>query len=166
MYNTSTALPPKDNIRVCMTNFRMWAFNIVSTHGPCGKRKHPYIYTKQFRRRFDFLSDDFKVSIWEFRVFHERKISRKKYFALRLLENRVTRLGKFSPIGWLLTLGSFWKLQQQRKNFLTTFSQQTSHVFILTKNGFCFNCGDFFTNLVIWSPYRRTNLISDLSSKA
>jgi hypothetical protein len=60
--------------------------------------------------------------------------------------SRVTSLGEFSPIGWLLTLGSFLMTEVCSSNLWTTFSQCISNVSILTKNGLSYIFGEFFTN--------------------
>jgi hypothetical protein len=67
----------------------------------------------------------------------------------QLPEIRVTRLGEFSPIGWLLTL-SFFANDRNSANSSTTFPQCTSYAFILLKW-----VGLHFEGLVrkrIWSP--------------
>jgi hypothetical protein len=58
----------------------------------------------------------------------------------------------FSPIGWLFTLGIFSINYRTNTNFGTTFSQLTSYVSILTKNGLGNIFGEFFHKL-IWSPW-------------
>jgi hypothetical protein len=62
------------------------------------------------------------------------------------LATRVTRMGEFSPIGWLFTLGSFFN-DRTTANFWTAFSQLTGYVFILTKNGLGYSLGDFVKNV-------------------
>jgi hypothetical protein len=58
---------------------------------------------------------------------------------------RVTRLGEFSPIGQLFTLGSLLK-NTKVAQFWATFSMEKSYVFILTKIALGYTLGDFFTN--------------------
>jgi hypothetical protein len=56
---------------------------------------------------------------------------------------RVTRLGEFSPIGRLNTLGIFVKITEI---FGLLFSRGKSCLLIFTKNGLGYILGDFFTN--------------------
>jgi hypothetical protein len=68
----------------------------------------------------------------------------------------VTRLGKLSPIGRLLTLGTFFKLLNWPKTFLATFFLGKRKVLTLTKSGVGKYLGDFFHKLIrspwlVWS---------------
>jgi hypothetical protein len=60
---------------------------------------------------------------------------------------RVTRLGDFSPIGWLFSLGSFLENYCCSPKFLTSFFNGQSYVLILTNNGLGYILGDFYTIL-------------------
>jgi hypothetical protein len=58
------------------------------------------------------------------------------------LESRVTRLGEFSPIGWLF--GQFLKIiPMTSPHFWATFFHGKGHALILTKNGLGYILGDF-----------------------
>jgi hypothetical protein len=78
----------------------------------------------------------------EHRCVHAQKIS---------FGSRVTRLGEFSPIGRLFTLGSFVENYRRMLKFLATFFLSKRHVLILTKNALGYILGDFF-HKPIWSP--------------
>jgi hypothetical protein len=58
------------------------------------------------------------------------------------IENRVTRLGEFSPIG---RLGNILGNDGRSANSWATFCLETSYVFF-GKNGLGNTLGDFFTN--------------------
>jgi hypothetical protein len=86
---------------------------------------------------------------------------------------RVARLGEFSPMELLFTLGIVLKLQKL-PNFLGYFFQVKSYVLFLTKIGFCNDLGNFSqTHLVTLNPadlfhsflLRLTNLIADAVPK-
>jgi hypothetical protein len=62
-----------------------------------------------------------------------------------LLATRVTRLGKFSLIGRLFVLCSFFNCISN-PNFLATFFAEKNYTIILTKNGLDYVLGAFFTN--------------------
>jgi hypothetical protein len=51
------------------------------------------------------------------------------------LPRMVTRLGEFSPLGRLFTLGSGWKITKVAQNFWPTFLHGQSNAFIFTKMG-------------------------------
>jgi hypothetical protein len=57
----------------------------------------------------------------------------------------VTRLGEFSPIGWLFTLGSFLKMTQVA-DILGNFSPRLRLWNNFVKNGLGYILGDSFTN--------------------
>jgi hypothetical protein len=59
--------------------------------------------------------------------------------------SRVTRLGGFSPIGWLFNSGSFWQLQKQ-PTFFDYFFSPLRLCISFDKNGLGYVLGDFFTN--------------------
>jgi hypothetical protein len=68
---------------------------------------------------------------------------------------RVTRLGEFSPFGWLFTLGRFIENYRSSPNFSSPCTQFHGkiHVSILTKNNSLgYFWGDFFHEN-IWSPW-------------
>jgi hypothetical protein len=52
---------------------------------------------------------------------------------IRVDDSRVTRLGDFSPIGRLLTLGSILKITEVAQNFRAVFSTVPGYVFIVKK---------------------------------
>jgi hypothetical protein len=61
------------------------------------------------------------------------------------VENRVTRLGEFSPIG--LFWAAFSKLTKEAKIFgVSVSTAHKSYVLVLTKNGVGYILSDFFTN--------------------
>jgi hypothetical protein len=57
----------------------------------------------------------------------------------------VARLGEFSPIGQLFSLGSVLKITEGG-HFLATFFHGTGNVLILTNHWLGYILGDFFTN--------------------
>jgi hypothetical protein len=60
---------------------------------------------------------------------------------------RVTRLGEFSPIGWLFTLGSFLKMTKVAQIYGLHFPNVSATcVLILRKNGLGYLLGAFFAN--------------------
>jgi hypothetical protein len=58
--------------------------------------------------------------------------------------SRVTRLGVFSPVGRVFTLGSFMKITEVAQIFVQSFFLDNSYALILKKN--CLGCilGNFF----------------------
>jgi hypothetical protein len=60
--------------------------------------------------------------------------------------DRVTTLCQFSPIGQLITWVSFSKNTEAAQIRGATFSHGKICVLILTKNGFGYILGEFFTN--------------------
>jgi hypothetical protein len=59
----------------------------------------------------------------------------------------VTRLGEFSPIAQLFSLGSFFKKRlKQPKLFWLLFVHSKKIHFYFEENGLCFTLGDFFKN--------------------
>jgi hypothetical protein len=60
--------------------------------------------------------------------------------------NRVTKLGEFSPIGWLLILGSFLKITEIAQVVVATYFRCKSFVLVLRKDGLGNTLGDFFVN--------------------
>jgi hypothetical protein len=56
---------------------------------------------------------------------------------------RVTRLGEFSPIGWLLTLTCFFLNDRSSPHFGLLVPHSTSYILILSKNEFGYILGDF-----------------------
>jgi hypothetical protein len=57
----------------------------------------------------------------------------------------VTRLGEFSPIAQLFSLGSFFKKRlKQPKLFWLLFVHSKKIHFYFEENGLCFTLGDFF----------------------
>jgi hypothetical protein len=60
---------------------------------------------------------------------------------------RVTRLGEFSPLGRLLTLGFIFENSRGGKTILAPFFHGKSCVLMLTENGLGHILGTFFTNL-------------------
>jgi hypothetical protein len=63
-----------------------------------------------------------------------------------ILVIRVTKLGEFSPIGRLGTLGSFLKTKEIARIFGLLSPRKKSCALILTKNGLGYILGDLFTN--------------------
>jgi hypothetical protein len=59
---------------------------------------------------------------------------------------RVGRLGAFSPLGRLFSLGSFSKIAEVAQIFGLPLFLGKGHSLISTKNGFDSILGDFFTN--------------------
>jgi hypothetical protein len=60
--------------------------------------------------------------------------------------NMVTRLGKFSPIGRLFTLGCYLKITEAAKTIWLHFFHGTIYLFILTQNGAGYILGDAYSN--------------------
>jgi hypothetical protein len=60
---------------------------------------------------------------------------------MMVMRSRATRLGEFSPMGRLFTLGKGLKIKEVVHNFGATFS-----TVFLTKSGLGNILGDFFTN--------------------
>jgi hypothetical protein len=59
----------------------------------------------------------------------------------------VTRLGEFSPIGWLFTLAKFMKITEVAEIFFATFfPRQVSYAQSLTKKVLGHILADFFKN--------------------
>jgi hypothetical protein len=58
----------------------------------------------------------------------------------------VARLGEFSPIESLFTLGSFVKNYRRSTNIWATYLNGKSYVLIISKNELGDILGDFFTN--------------------
>jgi hypothetical protein len=77
---------------------------------------------------------------------------RSKTFALLFsFETRVTRLGEFSPIGWLFTLGSFLKMTEVAQIFGLLFPNvSATYVLILTESGL----GNS------WASFSQTHLVT------
>jgi hypothetical protein len=71
--------------------------------------------------------------------------------------SRVTRRGEFSPIGWLFSLGSFWKLRLQPK-FLGYFFPQLRWCINFVKKWVGLHFGQFFSHKLIRSPWTRASL--------
>jgi hypothetical protein len=73
--------------------------------------------------------------------------------ALCIVRIRVTRLGKFSPIVRLFSLGRFLKITEVENYRYTFFTRQVTFVFNLTKNGLGYirTLWVFFHRL-FWSP--------------
>jgi hypothetical protein len=71
-------------------------------------------------------------------------------------KTRVTRLGKFSPIGWLFSLCGFWKFQKLRKFMALLFPEVSVLYLFWQKNGLGYILGDFFTN---WSGHLGKDLV-------
>jgi hypothetical protein len=67
--------------------------------------------------------------------------------------DRVTRLGEFSPFGWLFTLGSFSKISKVTQILGATFVHSTSCVLIFGKTWVGVHFVQFFHKL-IWSPWQ------------
>jgi hypothetical protein len=68
-------------------------------------------------------------------------------FNVRLPESRVTRLGEFSPVGRLFTLGSVLKITELHSaDFWASFSHGTGYVLIFANNHLGYSLGYFFTN--------------------
>jgi hypothetical protein len=60
---------------------------------------------------------------------------------------RVTRLGEFSPIGRVFSLGSFlFYFTERAQTFWATISHGNSNVLISTKHTLGYILGDFFAN--------------------
>jgi hypothetical protein len=55
------------------------------------------------------------------------------------------QMGEFSPIGWLLNLGSFFLITKIEQSLGLIFAQCKLCI-ILTKNGLGYVLGNFFTN--------------------
>jgi hypothetical protein len=68
---------------------------------------------------------------------------------------RVTRLGGFSPFGWLFTLGSFVKTTERAQNIFSTSINGKSNTFILTKM-----CWATF-----WAIFSQTRLVTLCAGK-
>jgi hypothetical protein len=64
----------------------------------------------------------------------------------QLVGARVTRFGEFSPIGWLLTLGSFCKQIKNSTIHWATCFHGIGCVLIFKRNWLGYILGDFFTN--------------------
>jgi hypothetical protein len=64
--------------------------------------------------------------------------------------DRVTRLGEFSPIGWLFTLGRFLQITRVALINCATFFFGKCYVLILKKTGWTIFCAIIFTKRV-WS---------------
>jgi hypothetical protein len=62
------------------------------------------------------------------------------------LLNRVTRLGEFSPNGWLFTLASFFENLLKHPTFLGYLFPRQGFCVDSDKNGLGYILGDFFTN--------------------
>jgi hypothetical protein len=58
---------------------------------------------------------------------NNRPIGEKWLNLVTLTAIRVTRLGEFSPIGWLLTLGSYLQNHRSTPNSCATFFQGKSY---------------------------------------
>jgi hypothetical protein len=58
--------------------------------------------------------------------------------------NGVTRLGEFSPIGRLFTLGSILLITEVAQIFVLPFSKLKNCVLILAKNGLGYSLGNSF----------------------
>jgi hypothetical protein len=65
---------------------------------------------------------------------------------------RVVRLGEFSPIARLFSLGRFFKNYKSSSNSWATFAHETSYVLILTKKRVGLHFRRLFHKL-IWSPW-------------
>jgi hypothetical protein len=65
----------------------------------------------------------------------------------RSFSGRVTRLVEFSPVGWLFTLGVFWKLLKYHK-FWGFLFHGWSYALTLSRNLSGFIFGDFFRKLI------------------
>jgi hypothetical protein len=82
-------------------------------------------------------------------------VQRKKSFEANPAEGRVTRLGEFSPIGRLLSLGQlFRQLQKWRNNLWYFFRREQLLCHFGQKNRLGYTLGDFFHKL-IWSHWRK-----------
>jgi hypothetical protein len=57
-----------------------------------------------------------KIGFWEKRQFFRQKLSKIAENCDHNIDPRVTRLGEFLPIGWLIPLSS-WKFQKQLSFF-------------------------------------------------
>jgi hypothetical protein len=64
---------------------------------------------------------------------------------------RVTRLGEFSPLGWLFTVDNFYKIKEVAQNFILLFPRKSCG-FLFVKKWVGLHLGWLFHEL-IWSPW-------------
>jgi hypothetical protein len=68
------------------------------------------------------------------------------------VSSRVTRLSEYSPLGQLLTLGSYFENNRSSPKIGATFFHSNSYILFSTKYGLGSIMGGFFHKL-IWSPW-------------
>jgi hypothetical protein len=71
---------------------------------------------------------------------------------------RVTRLGEFSPVGWLI-LGDFFPKLQMYHNFFATFPRSDNYALILTREWLGDILGYFFHKLIRGRCYNHNILL-------
>jgi hypothetical protein len=107
---------------------RMPSFLAQTAAGQKRESKFRQKNLKQFRLRPIFYF------VWHF-IFSDissaRKINPKLFYAVSV-HSRVTGLSYFLPIGWLSTLGRFWRLQR-KPLFLGDFFRGWNHPFVWEK---------------------------------
>jgi hypothetical protein len=68
------------------------------------------------------------------------------WFSSSCIAIRVTRLGEFSPNGVVVYFWQFFLITEAARHFELLFFHDISGAYFLTKNGFGYILGHFFTN--------------------